>query len=313
MSASSFYKDAFNLSYGTATPLVNLSDISHWRASVSEDVAEVIQELPQLTYVSSGCFYQVYSSQRTVSDLKKDIHMAIEQKADWLLVPSVTRDVCTHISTQFSCYSIPFMDAVHFKVTTNLDEDLRRELGGKKYRELLRLVRKHEQMFDVEILPLSDIKNDESLLREIASVLNENSIKYSHGINLYSYDVLNLAASSHLGKQYIVKVSRLIGHQFGAIVHVSLSFSDHANDSFIHLVHGQRETFVPQGCNLYLSDYYQLYCYADSLGLKDHNLGRGAFDIKAKVGANFRCELYNILIPLSIKNKIKLSNYICKK
>ncbi|MDV7269088.1 hypothetical protein R4315_31720, partial [Rhodococcus oxybenzonivorans] len=60
---------------------------------------------------------------------------------------------------------------------------------------------------------------------------------------------------------------------------------------------------------LYITDYYQLYQFADRLGFEDICLGRGAIESKVRVGANHIVDLDNWLIPVNTRQRQAMHDY----
>jgi hypothetical protein len=92
-------------------------------------------------------------------------------------------------------------------------------------------------------------------------------------------------------------------------IYGSLSYADQQRGVFSQLVQGQDRSQVPEGLNLYISDYYQLYKVADGLGFQISCLGRGAIDIKRRMGANLVVDLENWVIPVRTTNKYQMHEF----
>jgi hypothetical protein len=131
--------------------------------------------------------------------------------------------------------------------------------------------------------------------------------KYQHVKNLYSLEAMQALARSTEGSKYYIKMN--YDKTTHAPVYGSLSYADEQRGVFSQLVQGQDRSQVPAGLNLYVSDYYQLYKVAESLGFKNNCLGRGAIDIKIRMGANRVVDLESWLIPIRTNNPHQMHEF----
>jgi hypothetical protein len=295
-------RNAFCNSHDVPRPELPLRNIAHWNAVLHDGVSNDDALHHERAYVAPGYFYMPVCDapdDRTLAELS-----SLASTADWLLIPSVRRnDRCRRADV----IAVPFMQAAFFRSSRSVDLALRTAVGASQYKSIVRLTRKAEAACTTEIHRLSEVAQDDRVLREFAGLQALNVAKYGHARNLYTSDVLQMLARSPEGEKYFVKLD--YDKSSNTPLAGSLSYADDKRGVFTKLVRGLDHDRIPRGLNLYIADYYQMYHFADRLGFTDICLGRGAIDAKGRVGAIHIVDLDNWLIPVNTRRTQAMQEY----
>lgn len=296
--------DAFCTAYGIPIPRAPLSRLSHWHAMLGDLSAQERGLHDETAQVAPGYFFLATSPAPESEALHQ--YFAQAQSADWLLIPSVEPGLGRgRTDAAEAIIRIPFMDAAFLDTRGDLARALRGAVGRDRYKDILRLTRKAESACQTRIVQLS---NSSPVQREAFAGLHAlNAGKYGHPVNHYTLPVLDALASSGEAANYYLKIA--YDKRSGAPLQASLSHADPLRGIFTQLVQGQDRARVPPGLNLYLSDYYQLYEFAESLGFTCHGLGRGAIEQKQRLGANRIMLLENWLLPVCTQRKQQMLQF----
>ncbi|MCF7532214.1 hypothetical protein [Pseudomonas petrae] len=303
-------RDAFCISYGVSHPQLPLSEIAHWEATLKGTVDQHSALHQEQAYVAPGFFYLPVTAQPEPAFLNRLIQDA--HTADWLLVPSLEktgRSLRQQYETDI--IPVPFMQVAYLRVEGKLDDCLLATMGRKSYKEMVRLTRRAEEFCHTEVYRLSELPEDSNVLKAFSTLQSFNVEKYQHVRNLYSLEAMQALARSTEGSKYYIKMN--YEKVSNVPVYGSLSYADERCNVFSQLVQGQNRSHVPQGINLYVSDYYQLYRVADELGYKISCLGRGAIDIKKRMGSNRVVDLENWLIPIRTSQQKQMHDFSTKR
>ncbi|MDV6246516.1 hypothetical protein ACVH9Z_26145 [Rhodococcus opacus] len=295
-------RDAFCNSHNVPRPQLPLRNIAHWNAVLQGSVSSNDALHHERAYVAPGYFYTPVCDEpddRTLAELS-----SLASTADWLLVPSLRR---SDRRRRADVIAVPFMKAAFFRSSRSVDLALRTAVGPSQYKSIVRLTRKAEAACTTEIHRLSDVAEDNRVLRDFACLQALNVAKYGHAKNLYTSDVLRMLARSSEGEKYFVKLD--YDKYSNTPLAGSLSYADDHRGVFTKLVRGLDHDRIPRGLNLYIADYYQMYHFADRLGFADVCLGRGAIDAKVRVGAIHIVNLDNWLIPVNTQRTQAMQDY----
>lgn len=299
-------REALCVTYGISSPQLPLREIAHWEVIMRSSKSNNYKLHDELCYLAPGFFYMPVSERPTPSIVDDFLKKA--QNADWLMVPSLEKQqVPLHEVYQKEIISVPFMKVAYLVVDKKLDDTLKVTMDKKVYKEMLRLTRRTEEHCHTEFHRLDDISTDDKVIKEFAYLQSLNVKKYNHARNLYSSSALKILTNSFDAANYYIKLNYEKHNNIP--IYGSLSYADNYNGVFYQLVQGQDRHLVPPGLNLYVSDYYQLYKFADSCGFLNHCLGRGAIDVKIRMGANFVMDLENWLIPINTNRKNEMYNF----
>lgn len=292
-------RNAFCISYGVSCPQLPLCGITHWEATLKGKAVRHSALHEEQAHVAPGFFYLPVSERPDPHYLNELTQEA--QAADWLLVPSLEKSTGSLLQKyEQEIIPVNFMEVAYLQVEGTLDECLLTSMGRKHYKEMMRLTRRAEDLCHTQIYRLGELAENSEVLAAFSLLQSLNVDKYQHVKNLYSLEALQTLARSTEGSKYYIKIN--YDKTTHAPVYSSLSYADEHRGVFSQLVQGQDRSLVPAGLNLYVSDYYQLYKVADSLGFKINCLGRGAIEIKKRMGANRVVDLENWLIPIRTKN-----------
>lgn len=299
-------RDAFCISYGVSRPQLPLCGIAHWEATLKGTVVQHSALHEEQAYVAPGFFYLPVSERPDPHYLNTLAQEA--QTADWLLVPSMEKSTDS-IRQQYELeiIPVPFMQVAYLQVEGTLDECLLTSMGRKHYKEMMRLTRRAEDLCHTQVYRLGELSENSEVLVAFSLLQSFNVDKYQHVKNLYSLEAMQALARSTEGSKYYIKMN--YDKTTHAPVYGSLSYADEQRGVFSQLVQGQDRSQVPAGLNLYVSDYYQLYKVAESLGFKNNCLGRGAIDIKIRMGANRVVDLESWLIPIRTNNPHQMHEF----
>lgn len=293
-------RDAFCISYGVSSPQLPLSGIAHWEATLKGTVVQHSALHEEQAYVAPGFFYLPVTERPDPQYLDKLAQEA--HAADWLLVPSLEKTTSSlRQEYEKEIIPVPFMQVAYLQVEGKLDDCLLTSMGRKQYKEMVRLTRRAEDLCYTQVYRLGDLSENSEVLEAFSTLQSFNVDKYQHVRNLYPLEVMQALARSTEGSKYYIKIN--YEKSTNIPIYGSLSYADEKQGVFSQLVQGQDRSQVPAGLNLYVSDYYQLYKVSDELGFQLNCLGRGAIDIKKRMGSNLVVDLENWLIPIRSTNK----------
>ncbi|WP_024678410.1 hypothetical protein [Pseudomonas syringae] len=299
-------REAFCISYGVTHPQLPLSGIAHWEATLKGTAVQDGTLHEEEAYVAPGYFYLPVTAQPGPQLLRQLIDQA--HTADWLLVPSLEKTQSS-LRQQYETeiITVPFMQVAYLDIEGNLDDCLLSVMGRKSYKEMVRLTRRTEEFCHTQVYRLDELAEDSDVLSAFSTLQSLNVDKYQHVRNLYPLEAMQALARSAEGSKYYIKMN--YEKLSRVAIYGSLSYADQHAGMFSQLVQGQDRSQVPPGLNLYVSDYYQLYRVADDLGFKMSCLGRGAIDIKKRMGANRVVDLENWLIPVGTTRQQKMHEF----
>lgn len=275
------FQNLFLELYSIQEPILPLERIMHW-------VRRFGIETPNLdttpTLVLGGFFYNTSTSVPTASEIEEYLEIARKKNVYQFLIPTIRNNTATKRLESHGFQKIPWFIEAIYEIQNGVDEDLRSQLGGKRLREILRLVRMAERDYEVEFYTLEQIRTDPSILKTTAHLHDCNVSKYGHAINFYSYSILKHISESPLGENLLICIRR--DRETQQPVQTSISFIDKSRSQMYQLVQGIDQEKVKRGNNLYLVDTYHLYKFAENLGIREINLGRGGQQEKLRLGAN---------------------------
>lgn len=303
-------RDAFCISYGVSSPQLPLRGLAHWEATLKGSVVQHSALHEEQAYVAPGFFYLPVTERPDPQYLDKLAQEA--QSADWLLVPSLEKTTSS-LRQQYQKEIIPvsFMQVAYLRVKGTLDDCLLTSMGRKQYKEMVRLTRRAEDFCHTQVYRLGELSENSEVLKAFSTLQSFNVDKYQHVKNLYSLEVMQALARSTEASKYYIKMN--YEKSTNAPLYGSLSYADEQQGVFSQLVQGQDRSQVPTGLNLYVSDYYQLYKVAEELGFQVNCLGRGAIDIKKRMGSNLVVDLENWLIPIRTTNRNQMYDFSIKR
>lgn len=178
---------------------------------------------------------------------------------------------------------LPWSLEAIYQMRDGLDLDLRAQLGKKRHKEIKRLVRNAENEYEFLIF-LGSQAHTEEVLNTFSKLHEFNALKYHHGLNTYSREILDALVSSSLGGQMLIGMQK--DRQNGQIVQSSLSLVSFDTQEMVQLAQGIDHHQVPPTQNLYVAETYQLYRWGNDHGITRFNLGRDSPLIKRALGAN---------------------------
>ncbi|MFI6367617.1 GNAT family N-acetyltransferase [Nocardia sp. NPDC050630] len=264
--------------YETPNLVVPLGEILHWRAVVE---ALGIESTADATLLTGGYFYRPHTSAPSESELDAARHEAAAGGARWLLYPVVRDDDAGQVLARHDFVDLPWFIEAEFVAADDIDHDLRKLLGGTRFRELRRLVRRADEQFEWDVVTGSAI--DEDILMAFDRLHRMNLAKYGHTRNHFALPILRNLAKSSLGERMCVFLHR---RRDGTPVQAVLALHHPESNTVEALVQGIDHAALPAAQNLYATALYRIYHWGSAHGVNRFNLGRGAQLTKLKLGAN---------------------------
>ncbi|MBW4575134.1 MAG: hypothetical protein KME08_07605 [Aphanothece sp. CMT-3BRIN-NPC111] len=279
--ARKIFQNLFLELYSIEEPILRLDRIMHW-------VRRFGIETPNLdktpTLVLGGCFYNTSTPVPTSSEIAEYLEMGDKKGVHQFLIPTIRNNASVAALRSHGFQPIPWFIEAIYEIKNGVDDDLRSQLGGKRFREILRLVRMAEKDYEFEFYTLEQIRTDPSILKTTADIHEFNVNKYGHAINFYSYSILKHISESVLGENLLICIYR--DKETSQEVQASISLLDQSRSQMYTLVQGIDQEKIRKGHNLYIADKYQRYKFAERHGIREINLGRGNEELKLKLGAN---------------------------
>ncbi|MEH2079517.1 MAG: hypothetical protein V7K89_05740 [Nostoc sp.] len=301
--ARNIFQKLFLELYSIQEPIIQLNHIMHW-------VRRFGIETPNLdntpTLVLEGFFYNTSTPVPTASKITEYLEMGYQKDVHQFIIPTVRNNADTKVIESHGFQKIPWFIEATYEIHNGVDEDLRSQLGGKRLREILRLVRMAERDYELEFYTINEILVDPSILQTTAHLHACNVNKYNHALNFYSYSILKHISESLLGENLLICIRK--DKETQQSIQTSISFIDQSRSQMYQLVQGIDQENIRKGHNLYLVDTYHLYKFAENLGIREINLGRGGQHEKLKIGANRFSLLNNWVanVKLDISEEVSL-------
>lgn len=267
--------------YSLPRPDICLEKVMHWRSRFG--LSSLIMD-QTVTRVISGTFYNFSTSVPSQEMLAKEIAEAETAGIHQFLIPTVRSGYDTKMLSNEGFSPIPWFVESIYERRQGVDSDLKMQLSRSQFKDILRLERKATANFYLEFYDHQQIMRDYSIV-QIASELHQLNInKYSHAHNFYSEAILNMILSSAIAKNLLICVRR--DKLTRRPVQASINFIDRERSQLFQMVQGINHSLVKKGHNLYIAETLQMYRYAESQGINEIHLGRGAHESKKKIGAN---------------------------
>lgn len=294
--ACSLYRKMFCKLYGVSSPVLKLEDISHWRAVVEKLDLSYQGVHKARTLVAGGLFYGISSRVPDTEQIKALIDEGISQSADALLIPVVRNVEDSSVLFAAGFYAFPWFHECVYEVQKTIEDDLLLQVGKSQLKDMLRLKRKAESCYELQILGHEDLKANPHLIFEIDKILGKNVSKYRHVANPYGASTLQWLLETPFAERLKICLRR--DKESGDFVQASVSFVDMPSQQMLQLVQGIDHRHVRTGHNLYIAETLQLYQWGIDHGIRFFNLGRGALIMKNRLGANRVYTLVNFILPL---------------
>ena len=278
------FRRLFNIAYGTSEPILPLERIMHWQ-TVKEKLPVQTPELDKTqTLVFGGFFYNFSTPRLTEAEIATGLELGREKNISQFLIPTVRDDIDDSLLLKKGFKKIPWFVESIFDIESGVDTDLRKRVGAKRSRELIRLAEESAQNYSYEWLDAKSLQTIPGLIPQIAELHRQNIEKYRHTVNLYPAEVLAAILQSPLSSHLTILCRRENRSQ--ALVQVAICMKDDQRKQLYVLVQGKDYSHDSAGLNLYNSLFYEFYRYAAQFGLKTVYLGRGNHDLKKRLGAN---------------------------
>lgn len=278
------FRRLFSQLYDVPEPILPLGRVMHWSSTIRRLGADVPLLDGSETLVCGGYFYNCSTRAPSADDLDAWIALAERRGVPALFVPTVRNSDATDALSERGFSRIPWFVEAIYERKEGVDADLRAQLGRKGYAALLSDVKRAETAYELRFYTKPELLADPSLLEETSRLHACNVEKYSHALNFYSEPILREILSGPLGERLLVALRR--DRETGEAVQTSIAFFDLARSQMYSVVQGIDHARVRPGQNLYVAKYYQQLKYAEALGIREVNYGRGKEDHKRRLGAN---------------------------
>ena len=253
----------------------------HWKMRFGVSSHIIDQEM---TRVIGGTFYNFSTSVPARIKLVEEVAEADAAGIHQFLIPTVRSCYDQEMLSNEGFSPIPWFVESIYERRQGVDVDLKMQLSRSQFKDILRLERKAAVDFDLEFYDHQKMIKDYSII-QIASELHQLNInKYSHAHNFYSEEILKIILSSAIAKNLLICIRR--DKLTRRPVQASINFVDREKGQLFQMVQGINHSLVKKGHNLYIAETLQMYRYAESQGINEIHLGRGAHENKKKLGAN---------------------------
>lgn len=292
--ADAVWRNAFCRLYRVRRPCVPLGDIIHWRA-VTDTLGAGSHLGHDLAYVPSGYFYQTHTPAPTGPDVEGACRYARRHGARWVLYPVVSQPAAAAATAEITgAVELPWFVSAEYEVRRGVDEDLRDQLGGARFREIARLSRRAAGQFTWQAStgePAPDVLASFDRLHQL------NLDRYGHRHNHFALPILAGLIRSPLRDDLCVFRHRPASGGDPVQAVLALRSRDAA---LLHLqVQGIDHARVAPAVNLYATMLYRIFGWGVANGVRRFDLGRGAQAAKLNLGANRFQVVSNLLVPVA--------------
>lgn len=278
------FRQIFLSCLGIDKPVVQLSNLPHWRAFVQQKgiTTPVVNSLP--TLLLNGFFYNFSSAVPTASELQAGIKLANSLGAKQILIPSIRDDANIQVLLDAGFMRLPAGEENLVEIETEMAESLRLRVGTRRFRELRRLFHKAESGFTLEIFKAKEILLYPQLLEFFVSLHKLHADRHQSPINIYSQATVFKLLETSLAPclRFLFRRCR----QHSKVVQVGLLLESSESDTSYYLTQAIARHQVGSGQNLYAATFLSLYFRAAQRELRYVNLGRGSRQEKINLGAS---------------------------
>jgi hypothetical protein len=294
--ARSAFATLFAELYGVPQPVLPLGRVLHWADVVRRlgQAGSVLDRTP--TYLFGGYFYNTSTPVPSAAVISAALEAGAALGARQYFVPTIRNHADAGALSERGFQCIPWVIESIFEVEHGLDDDLARRVGRRRFKYVKRVSAQAAVGYPARFYESHAIQADPGLLDTAAALHYHNVVKYQHALNFYSAPLLRRLWTSPIGEHLLLCLR--YDATTGEAVQASISLIDRRRKQMYQLVHGVDREKVSPEYNLFVATTYDEMAYAQGLGIRTINLGRGAADEKRRVGAN-RFNLLNcwILTP----------------
>lgn len=276
------YRQLFEALYGRLLP--QLGDIIHWRAAIDDLGLSDLSLNRATAYLPSGYFVRTHTRAPDAAHVTAALREAADNGAVWTLYPCVRDHDDTRALAAAGFTRLPWFIEAEYRVRDGLDADLRAQLGPRRHRELLRLVRRADEQFDTTVVGGQQNPIRAESVDAFDRLHRLNIAKYGHGVNHFSAAIVGLLLNSPLAPR--LRLFQRHPRRGGEAIQAVLALVDERRSAAHLLVHGIDHARVPPGQNLYATSLYGIFRWGLGRGITTFNLGRGADEVKLNLGAN---------------------------
>lgn len=281
------FRDVFNNLFNTASNKQYLDGVPYWKKEWVHDY--------QLN--NSGLLngFFINTSSNLPDKALIDSYFFDNPDLDTIIVPNVREPLSR---SDLSPYRFKEVDAgfecLHELDSSNMIGALRKKIGSKKARDLIRLQRKANEDYRLDVLTIECVL-DSNVATKVDKVFELHERSYGHVARLYGRRYLDeVRKKPQLNEKFRVHLRR---DELGNIAQVMLSLYDELTKTLFYIAQAINKKYVIEGNNLYKSSFMDIYDYACTLNANLVNVGRGSQLIKEKqLGANILIKQNHIII-----------------
>jgi hypothetical protein len=286
------FEQALLLSINKNEAIVRPSDIPQWQANDN-----VIEEE---TFVQHGFFINFYTPAPTFEEMTSILEKFVEHTAASQCVIPCIRETGETTALLRQWGFLPGGEGVEslFTITLGVDQDLRERVGSKRYRDIIRMAKRANEIYSFEIMDTALI--DDEMLARFQYLSTRHCQRHGTAINIYNQyvqDLMRQAKNTNF-KWFIRRDSQGKIMQFGNLAICSV------NREIYYLNQAIDHDMVSSNINLYVSSFYEVFLFAENNNYKEIHLGRGGVDNKLKVGATKQFLQHHWVISRKTAEKI---------
>ncbi len=282
------FRKMFLCAYGLSEPVLPLGRIIYWESQM-ERLRQRFGRAPTgpgqwKVLLAGGYFFNFSSPVPPASALHPALSAAAHAGVERVLVPAVI-DAPDAAAIAVGFHGVPcFTEAWVEFGERSVDEHLRAQLGGRRYRDLLRVTRKAHDAYDWQLYDGAALRSAPEVCARIADLHALNLQQHGLCLNFFTVPVLDTMLSSMLAPS----VRAIVRHdrRTGQPVQMILTWVDAMGGDVYVLAHGIDHDRVPRDQNLYRAMFVELMRRGQDEGAGRVFLGRGSPAEKRRIGAN---------------------------
>ncbi len=259
------FKKVFNTILKTCSNATSLDGIPYWKEEWSSYSRDVEFKL------LNGFFLNFSSRLPTESELHSVFSSEMNDKK--ILVPNVRDFSIDNFNYGFSLHEIKCGYEFTYEIKPeSFEEDLKRKIGSKKYRDIMRLHRRALEVSYLETFSLNELFENKQLMEDVDLLFFNHELSYGHTRRIYGIDYIKAIYNSReLRGKYQVWIRK---NKDGKCIQAMILLMDFESRTVYYIAQAIDKLLIGKGINLFKASFIDVYYYSKINGFEFVNLGR---------------------------------------
>lgn len=282
------FAELFLKGYGIDKPVIEPDRLVHWQAQMQLLKERAGLNPSQLgaapTFVFGGYFYNFSTPPPGAAQIAAALELGRGLGARQFLVPTVPAGADARALEAAGFLPLPCFEMATFNAPRGIEEGLRANAGGARFRELRRMTRRAAETHSTRFVGAADLDAEPALVPEIARLHELNLVQHGFDVNFFPAAALDFLRASALRDNLLVLLR--VERETGAAVQTMICLVAEDTRELFALAQGIDHERVGREINLYAASFCELYEYGFARGVRVFHLGRGGAQNKRLIGAD---------------------------